>query len=229
MSYPITRQGLVDTFAQCLVRHESEEGINDWLQERSGQPGIDLTITPEFMVQNELWRHEDREAITAEAQARATELRKIADLTQPMASSTPPAVPVAMRVLPAVAGASSAGIRPLWLRILLGLGLSFLIALGAFNRLNSLAATVSERPPMPPLEALVYRVPGAAFSTVLSPFFLPSLAYPGMFRESTREFGELQGRPVDGSEGLIWGLVQSAAFYVPIVFLRRRRSSMLIR
>lgn len=79
------------------------------------------------------------------------------------------------------------------------------------------------------LEKAAYAAPGAAISSLLSPVLLPALAYPQQFHQSHRYRLPLGASlPPDLAssaelEGSIWGVCQSAAFYLPFFILRKKR------
>jgi len=80
------------------------------------------------------------------------------------------------------------------------------------------------------VERTAYAAPGALFSALLSPLFLPVLADAGMFREAQRyrvPLGASLPRSMESSavlEGAGWGLAQSIVFYLTF-FLTRKRSA----
>ena len=81
------------------------------------------------------------------------------------------------------------------------------------------------------LEKTAYAAPGALFSSLLSPTFLPTFAYTEQFRQDQRSrlpLGATLPSQIETSaqlEGFAWGVGQGIAFYLPFVVIRKKKKS----
>jgi hypothetical protein len=110
---------------------------------------------------------------------------------------------------------------------LLGLGLAFCVSVAVNTRLDFLygryvAIDLS----------LVQKTPRYIFFTALSPTFTLCLSYPVEFRQLNysrfMKKGYAEREAIEkstGFEGLLWGLAQSLAFYLPFILFPKTRSS----
>lgn len=77
------------------------------------------------------------------------------------------------------------------------------------------------------LEKAAYAAPGALFSSLLAPTFLPTFAYAEQFRQDQRSrlpLGATLPSHIESSaqlEGFAWGVGQGIAFYLPFVVIRK--------
>lgn len=76
VSYRISKDGLVKLLAECLVTHGSMSQIQAHISAAGRTPGVDATVSPEFIATHELSRYSDRDDIIAAASALAATIRQ---------------------------------------------------------------------------------------------------------------------------------------------------------
>jgi hypothetical protein len=207
----VTAHTLTTILAECILKHGSIGAVHEYLA-KLAEEGANIASTPEFVSTNAVSQREDSQSIFDAATAMAREAKN--DECHAADAVAEPAIQT--RKTPK---------KRTFLRLFIGLTISFLIGLGVLTFLRRDDPNVNW---LPMFEQLSYRTPGAATSALMSPFFIQCLSYQGMFYEEARyqnqelEFNDpilLRAKNV----GLALGLCQSVGFYLPIFLFRRRQ------